>query len=141
GRGGPTGNFILDEFAMSLTPAQGAREQNSLSADAANKTASQTNIYFTRATADWEQEYYRAEHAIDRNPKTGWAIAPQFGKPHFLIAELKEPSGFAGGTKVSFRFDHYHGNSHTVGRIRLSVTTERDPAALWPIPSEIWRIL
>ena len=47
-------------------------------------------IFFGKATADWEQQYYRAEHAVDRNPKTGWAIGPRFGERHFLIAELKE---------------------------------------------------
>lgn len=118
GRWGKTGNFILDEFGMYL---------------------GQTNLAFRRARADWEQQYYRAEHAIDRNPKTGWAIGPKFGKKHFLIAELKEAIPDAG--KVSFRFDHYHGNSHVIGRTRLSVTTETDPDALWPIEPEMREIM
>src|SRR5262249_10527926 len=59
-----------------------------------------TNIFFSTAIADWEQQYYRAEHAVDRNPKTGWAIGPKFGQRHLLIAELKEPLQHAGGFKV-----------------------------------------
>jgi mono/diheme cytochrome c family protein len=114
GRWGKTGNFILDEMAM----FSGA-----------------TNLAFGRARADWEQQYYRAEHAVDRNPKTGWAIAPQFGKRHFLIAELKEPLRNDDG-KVSFRFESYHGNNHVIGRLRLSVTTEKDAEALWPVDAE-----
>lgn len=124
GRWGQTGNFILDEFAASAAPVAGA-------------ASGPTNLVFAGATADWEQVYYRAEHAVDRNPKTGWAIAPQFGQPHFLIATLKEPAGFAGGTRLGFRFEHYHGNSHTLGRFRISVTAERDPAARWPVPAEV----
>jgi hypothetical protein len=115
GRWGKTGNFILDEMAM---------------------FAGKTNLLFGRARADWEQQYYRAEHAVDRNPKTGWAIAPQFGKRHFLIAELKQPLTTPDG-KVSFRFDQYHGNNHVIGRTRLSVTTETDPEALWPIEPDM----
>ena len=94
-----------------------------------------------RARADWEQQYYRAEHAIDRNPKTGWAIAPQIGRRHFLIAETKTPIDFAERHSPGFRFDHYHGNSHTIGRMRISVTTETDPDALWPVPDEIATLL
>ena len=128
GRWGKTGNFILDELGMTAAPTSA-------------ETTEPSNIFFTRATADWEQQYYRAEHAVDRNPKTGWAIGPKFGERHFLIAELKSPVGFAAGTKLGFRFDSYHGNSHTIGRLRLSVTTEPDPAALWPVPLEIANVL
>ncbi len=124
GRWGQTGNFILDEFGMAATPRSGAAPAN-------------TNLFFASATADWEQQYYRAEHAVDRNPKTGWAIGPRFGERHFLVARLKDPAGYKGGSRLSFRFDHYHGNSHCVGRIRISVTTEKDPGSLWPLSSEV----
>jgi hypothetical protein len=98
-------------------------------------------IFFSKATADWEQQYYRAEHAVDRNPKTGWAIGPKFGQPHFLIAELAEPLSLKDGAKLGFRFDSYHGNNHTIGRLRLSVTSERDSTALWPIPTDVAAVL
>jgi mono/diheme cytochrome c family protein len=126
GRWGQTGNFILDELAMKAAPLSGG---------------STSNVFFARATADWYQQYYRPEHAIDRNPKTGWAIGPKFGQRHFLIAELAAPLNFKDGAKLGFRFDSYHGNNHTVGRLRLSVTSERDADALWPIPQTIADLL
>ncbi len=129
GRWGQTGNFILDEFAVSALPKSGRAP-----------APASTNVAFTRATADWEQLYYRAEHAIDRNPKTGWAIGPRFGQRHFLILETSDPLGFKGGTQLAFRFDHYHGSSHTVGRFRISVTTEKDPLARWPGSEDIQHI-
>lgn len=128
GRWKGNGNFILDEFSMSAAPLTGLRP-------------AETNISFSKATADWEQQYYRAEHAIDRNPKTGWAIGPRFGRRHFLIAELAQKAGFKNGTRLSFRFDHYHGNSHIIGRFRLSVTTHKNPASLWPLTPEQRRLL
>jgi mono/diheme cytochrome c family protein len=126
GRWGQTGNFILDELAMTATAGPGERPRS---------------VFFSKATADWEQQYYRAEHAVDRNPKTGWAIGPKFGQRHFLIAELAEPLELNGSAKLGFRFDSYHGNNHSIGRLRLSATAERDPIALWPLPSPAAEVL
>jgi mono/diheme cytochrome c family protein len=126
GRWGKTGNFILDEMGMKLTPNSG------------NKPIT---VFFRTATADWEQENYRAEHAVDRNPKTGWAIGPRFGERHFLIAELTEPLRLEKGAHLSFRFDSYHGNNHSIGRLRLSASGEKDPRTLWPVPENILEIL
>lgn len=124
GRWGASGNFILDEFAFSALPKSGPMPAN-------------TNLVFATATADWEQQYYRAEHAVDGNPKTGWAIGPRFGQRHVLVASLQEPAGFKGGSRLGFRFDHYHGNSHCVGRFRISVTTEKQPDLRWPFSTEV----
>jgi len=124
GRWGQTGNFILDEFGFSAAPLSGPAPAS-------------TNRFFSGAEADWEQLYYRAEHAVDGNPKTGWAIGPRFGEPHVLIATLEEPVGFPGGSRLGFRFDHYHGNSHAIGRFRISITRETDPARRWPVSAEV----
>ncbi len=129
GRWSKTGNFILDEMALWAAPATGS------------VTSTDTNVFLINAVADWEQTYYRAEHAVDRNPKTGWAIAPRFGEAHFLIAEPKQPIDHPEGTKLGFRFEHYHGNSHTLGRFRISVTQEPTPEGRWPVPQEIAEIL
>src|SRR6185436_17116993 len=128
GRWGQTGNFILDELGMTAAPNSGGG-------------VVPNTVSFSKATADWEQRYYRAEHAVDRNPKTGWAIGPNFGQRHFLIAELKESVCFNSGAKLGFRFDSYHGNSHTVGRLRLSLTSEPDAAKLWPLPPPVADVL
>ena len=124
GRWGATGNFILDEMSLAAAPRRGP-------------VPADTNVVFASATADWEQQYYRAEHAVDRNPKTGWAIGPRFGERHVLVARLQKPVSHAGGSHLTFRFEHYHGNSHCIGRFRLSVTTETDPERLWPLGEEV----
>jgi len=137
GRWGQTGNFILDEFGMTArSPSANEDEGKKDGTSSARRT-----LFFSKATADWEQQYYRAEHAVDHNPKTGWAISPKFGQRHFLIAELSEPFSCKAGTKVGFRLDSYHGNNHIIGRMRLSATAERDPAALWPVPAPIAEVL
>ncbi len=124
GRWKQTGNFILDELGLTAAPK-------------GRDAVAPETILFRQATADWEQDYYRAEHAVDRNPKTGWAIGPKFGQRHFLIAELKSPVNFDAGARLSFRFDSYHGNNHLIGRLRLSVTSATDPERQWPLPPEV----
>ncbi len=128
GRWGASGNFILDEFTMSVAPAGGGAGQAGVEPEP---------VDFVEAVADWEQPYYRAEHAVDRNPKTGWAIGPRFGQRHFLIARLAKPVGHDGGSRLTFRFEHYHGSSHCIGRFRISVSTEDDPGRLWPMAAGV----
>src|SRR5207249_3828157 len=60
GRWGQTGNFILDEFALSANPFTSAAKLAGVTVAA----PAASNVAFARATADWEQQYYRAEHAI-----------------------------------------------------------------------------
>lgn len=143
GRWEKSGNFILDEFTVTALPPNHT-EPAATSFTVSNSSAGSATgirLQFRRAEADWEQEFYRAEHAIDQNPKTGWAIGPQFGQRHFLIAELAQPFVAAPGSKLQFRFDQYHGNAHTIGRLRLSVTSEENPQLRWPIPPEIAALL
>ena len=124
GRWSASGNFILDELTITAGPR--GEEAKKLQP-----------VSIRSATADWEQLYYRAEHAVDRNPRTGWAIGPRFGEPHFLIVEFKEPIRFAQGVRLGFKFDHYHGSSHTIGRMRISVSAEQNSELLWPLPPTI----
>ncbi len=127
GRWSRTGNFILDELSVYLIPPAGRGLSGT----------SSTNLVLKSAVADWEQDYYRAEHAIDRNPKTGWAIGPKFGERHFLIVTVSEPLKAPAGTRLGFRFESYHGSSHVIGRWRMSISRRSDTRTLWPVPHEI----
>ncbi len=97
-------NFVLNTFAATAEPASGG---------------SPAPVRFTGARADFSQAKYDARGAIDDDPRTAWAIAPQFRKPHW--AEFAcEPLGFAGGTVLRFRLVQNFGQSRTLGRIRLT---------------------
>lgn len=127
GRWSRTGNFILDELSVYVLPPPGAKPG----------WIQSTNITLSAAVADWEQDYYRAEHAIDRNLKTGWAIGPRFGERHCLIVTLSEPLKAPAGTKLGFRFESYHGSSHVIGKWRMSVSRNSDPKWRWPLTDEV----
>ncbi|MGV3772439.1 MAG: DUF1549 and DUF1553 domain-containing protein, partial [Verrucomicrobiales bacterium] len=125
GRWGQTGNFILDEF-IATVELDGKSE----------------SLDFVSAKAEWEQEHYTAAHAIDRNPKSGWSIGPRFGKSNFLLLTLASPVALSSGSTLKFKMEHGHGNSHSIGRWRISVTdADSKHPALWPLPKEMQELV
>ena len=73
---------------------------------------------------------------------TGWAVAPQFGKPHTAVFEAKEPIAFANGAELTFTMEQkFPGKEHNLGKFRLSVTTAKPPILLNGPPAPIAAIL
>src|SRR5262249_53489707 len=101
GRAG-NGNFVLSEFKL------GAREEGS--------TAKPAPVALHGAQATFSQGGFEVDKAIDNNPGTGWAIAPQFGKAQSAMFQLRAPLGFARGTELTFTLDQrFAGKDHNVG--------------------------
>lgn len=108
GRGDPARtNFVLNEFEVEIL---GEADQS-------------TRLAFTSAEADFSQGKYDAGSAIDGDAKTGWAIAPQFKRPHHATFMLEEPH-VAGG-KMNFRLTlrQNFGKARSIGCFRVSVVT------------------
>ncbi len=108
----PHGNYVLSE----------CRAEIATSADA-------KAVEFASAKADFEQGsgQFAAAHAIDGKPDTGWAIAPQFGKPHWIVLRLKEPIVATQPLFVRVTLSQQHGLQHTIGRFKLSLQTGVEP--------------
>ncbi len=80
-------------------------------------------IIFATAHADYSQPGWDVVGAIDKDPKTGWAV---FGTKVTRTAQFTfaEPVGFPGGTELRFRFHYQTSNrNHSMGRFRLSLTS------------------
>lgn len=76
------------------------------------------------ATADFSQTGWDVSGAIDGDRKTGWAIAPQFGKPHWASFVLEQPIEFdAQHQSLRVRLGQYYGRGRVIGKPRLSVLT------------------
>jgi tetratricopeptide (TPR) repeat protein len=118
GRGGD-GNFVLSEFQAALDGAEG------------------NPFRFRAAFADHSQQPpygdYGVELAIDGNTapdSRGWAISPQFGKPHTAVFEFAEPVALADGARLAFRLIHAFPDPRlTLGRFRLSATDRPEVVA------------
>jgi hypothetical protein len=127
GRSVANGNFVLSEFAVT---AQRADE----------KEPAQP-VALHRPQATFSQDGWPVAAAIDNNPDTGWAIAPQIGKAQTAIFEAQSPVGFAEGTLLRVTMQQrFPGRDHTIGKFRLSVTTAKTPT-LTAAPEAIVSIL
>lgn len=97
------GNFVLSEIKLE---------------------ANGQSVPLVPISADFEQgEDHRAKTSFDNKPETGWAVMPQFGKPHTLIFEPRTPLSTNG--VLSFRLECQSSHvSHVLGKFRLSATAE-----------------
>ncbi|GIW95884.1 MAG: hypothetical protein KatS3mg110_3925 [Pirellulaceae bacterium] len=127
GRAG-NGNFVLSELRAFVRGLEEGAERQP--------------VAFRSATADFSQQGWPVAAAIDGNPGTGWAIAPQFGKPHTAIFELAEPIATDGGKLLVLEFDQqYPDGTHTLGKFRVSVTTSPAPLEQQVVPDAIRQAL
>jgi hypothetical protein len=97
-------------------------------------SASGAPVRIARARADVSQVSYGGwpvEAAIDDKPETGWGIDPAEGVRHVAVFELAQPLSCSPGTAIEFRLDHA-GRQHSVGRLRLSATSELPPILIPP---------
>ena len=119
----PNGNFVLTGFKVSAAPAAPA-------------DAKPAPVKLREAVADYSQDGFAVERAIDDDSATGWAISPAFGKPHTAVFEAAEPVGGDGGTQLTFTLEFQSPfPQHQIGKFRLAATTTPAPTSLWLPPA------
>lgn len=105
-------NFVLSEFELIAISIADPMKQRV--------------VKFSEAIADYSQQNYGVEKAIDGNAEgnNGWAVdGPTRKKQATAIFVADSEFGFSGGTKLQFRLRHEATfTSHGIGRPRLSVT-------------------
>ncbi|MEI8213554.1 MAG: PSD1 and planctomycete cytochrome C domain-containing protein [Planctomycetota bacterium] len=94
------------------------------------------SIRIARATADFNQEGWGVERAIDGDNKTAWGIHPAVGQPHQAIFEFEQPVEIQSGTLLTVTLKQLHGGSHLIGAFRLSAT-DGPPGQAIPLPLAI----
>ncbi len=120
----PNGNFVLNEFKVQFGKT--------------GDTAKPKSLKLTGAVADFSQDGYPVANAIDNNPDTGWAVAPQLGMPHAAMFKTAMPIGFAEGTTFTIAMDQrFPGMDHNIGKFRISVTTAKEPMLKESLPAPV----
>jgi hypothetical protein len=118
-RGGPgragNGNFALSDFTITARPLVGGKE---------------VPVKIAAARATFEQRGLPVSAAIDTDPRSAWAIDPQFGKDHAAVFDLAAPLGHEGGTALTVTLRFRNNTGHNIGRPRLSLSTETRPPAV-----------
>jgi hypothetical protein len=87
------------------------------------------------AKADFSQDGWTIEHAMDGNPKTAWGIYPKVGTPHRAMFVLAAPVELEPGSTIAIDLEQLHGGGHLIGRPRITVSD----AALPSLPSDGFR--
>jgi hypothetical protein len=118
------GNLHLTEFRVE-TDSPGAKRKP---------------VLITRALADFNQEGWEINQALDGNMLSAWGIFPAVGKPHAAVFIFRDPLKVAAGTRLTFILEQLHGEGHLIGRARLSATAA-PPSAVAPLPPKIDKIL
>jgi len=115
GPGGAAGNFVLGEFAVKAGEAK---------AQPANE------IELAGAIADFSQDKFDVKAAIDGKKgdgNNGWAVAGQFGVPHYAAFALKKALGGEKGTRLRIDLNQPRAGAFSIGRFRLWVTSSATP--------------
>jgi hypothetical protein len=120
------GNFVLHEFKATSRPS-------------GKKDEKPKPVKFERPTATVEQGGYAVAGTIDNNPATGWAIANGVGADQAALFHTSLNA--ANGLDVVFTFDQRYGSGHTLGRFRLSYTTDAKPRLTAPVTPELAMML
>lgn len=134
GRGDPVRtNFVLNEFTADVVKI----DQQTNPSKPSNTTVKK--LKFTAASADFSQQKYPVQHAIDGEPNTGWAIAPQFDREHHAIFHLTSPLNLEETQALRIRLIQNYGSGRTLGRFRLTVLTGDSVSP--PLPAAIHKLI
>ena len=87
------------------------------------------------AMADFNQQGYGIETAIDAGPKSGWGIHPQVGRPHAAVFKFAEPTRVPG--KLLVDLEQNHGGYHLIARFRFFAMTSMPPSRVSVLPEQI----
>ncbi len=118
------GNIVLTEARLQIAGASGMP------------------LKWLSATADFSQDTFPIANAIDQNPKSGWAIFPEVGKPHTAILELASPLKLPLETALIVTLDFQSQFAqHQAGRFRTSVTDAANPHGASQLPENIRQIV
>lgn len=125
--GGPGRGVILAEGDFLLTE---------IKAEAQSSGTKWTSIKIARASHDYAGKGRGADQGLDGHADTGWSIAGATGREHAAVFEFAAAvSGQTPRLRLILEQDYIH--QHTLGRFRVSVTSDPAPVSAVEIPAEI----
>jgi len=128
----PHGNFVLTQFRVDLISPEG-------------QTTNQ--IPLQNATADFEQPGFPASDAVNdkADAKHGWAIDAGPGRinqDRKAVFETKQNVHLVEGSTLLFTLKQSFGSTHTLGRFRLSATSQAEhPIQADPLSTRLREIV
>ena len=125
------GEFILSEFEVEAEPLAAP--------------GSSSPVVFSSSAAEIDPVTMGIRRAHDGDPTTGWSNSGTSEKNRIERQAMflpESPLGFSGGTRFTIRLRHEGEKpGKTIGRFRLSVTQDQDPARNVQLPTRAERVL
>ncbi|MCY2972359.1 MAG: DUF1553 domain-containing protein, partial [Planctomycetota bacterium] len=121
----PNGNFVLNEFKASFN-LDGQKPMP---------------LPLTNPKSTFNQPTFPIANAIDNNLTTGWAIAPEFGKPNSAYFQIQNPALITDKGEITITLIQNFGTQHTLGRFRISLTKSQGQVQPFGAESELVKIL
>src|SRR5205814_10269491 len=120
----PNGGFLLSE----LTGI----------ASATTKPATTQPVEFASASADVAND--SVGRAIDGKVDSHWTV-PGGAEPRTAVFKLKQPIGFDGGTTLRLNLLQNQFSEISIGRLRVSVTSDESAGETSGLPDDVERIV
>lgn len=95
----------------------------------------------TNPKSTFNQPTFPIANAIDNNLTTGWAIAPEFGKPNSAYFQIQNPALITDKGEITITLIQNFGTQHTLGRFRISLTKSQGQVQPFGAESELVKIL
>ncbi|HET6572260.1 MAG TPA: DUF1549 domain-containing protein [Fimbriiglobus sp.] len=122
------GNFVLNELRVRARPLE-------------KDNIKPRPVTLTKPQATFEQGNFPVGNAIDTNPASGWAIMGGTGKDQAAMFSFAKPVTVAEGIALTLMFDQRFGGNHTIGKFRLSVTTDPNPKLMPTVSADLVAML
>ncbi len=119
------GDFLLTEFEVEAGPEGADLER----------------VAIAHASEDYAEKGHPAAKAIDGVYDTGWNVKGAIGQPHAAVFAFAEPIGEGNPTRLVLTLRQEYIHQMTIGRFRLSVTTDARPVRASGLPAEIETIV
>ena len=116
------GDFLLSEFEATTVPRNGGEP---------------TPLALQNPTSSYATPKSSAEKTLDGNLDTGWRIAGQVGKENHVVYQLAKPLVQPGGKRLIIRIHQNYIHNMTIGRFRLSVTSDPLPVVSSGLPTKV----
>jgi len=121
----PNGNFVLTEFRLKYHRLDQPDSPLAI-------------VRLHAAAATFQQDGFPLANTLDNNRATGWAIAPQTGRDQAALFRLAQPVSGPAGVAFTVEMEQHFQQAahHTIGKFRLSYTTDPNPRLSSPLTPE-----
>jgi hypothetical protein len=97
-------NFVLHEVELAIESKQSSKP-----------------LQLGNSKASFSQSRYNVANAVDGDPKTGWAIAPEFEQEHWATFDLRQPQQLTSDQQLVVTLDQHFGRGRVIGRPKISL--------------------